>query len=156
VRKALERRPSLHAPVDHDGADAVARAAAMLAVDAPRTVQAAAAAYLAGKREAAGALCDALGALAVFAPAGPPTEGLTLPLGQGRVTHVSLDPTGVATAFQLDGRLWRVDRDVTGAVSSMRRDGAPVIAAMLATPAAPPTSPSPTPSPSPAPSVRRP
>jgi hypothetical protein len=157
VRKALERRPSLHAPVDHDGADAVAKAAAMLAVDAPRTVQAAAAAYLVGKREAAAALCDALGALAVFAPAGPPTEGLTLPLGQGRVTHVSLDPTGVATAFQLDGRLWRVDRDATGAVSSMRRDGAPVIAAMLAPPAAPATSPAPSsPSPSPASSARRP
>jgi len=146
VRKAIERRPSLHAPVDHDGQAAVTTAAAMLAVDAPRTVQSAAAAFLAGKREAVAALADALGALAVFAPAGPPTAGLTLPLGQARATHVSLDPTGVATAFELEGRLWRIDRDATGAVSSLRRDGAPVIASMLAPPAPAPGSSSPAPS----------
>jgi hypothetical protein len=104
---------------------------AMLSVDAPRTLELAAARSLAGRRDTLAALVDALGVLAVFAPASPPGEGLALPLGRGRATHVSLDPNGVATTFQLDGHLWRVDRDSAGAVTGLRRDGAPVIASML-------------------------
>src|SRR5262249_51947727 len=135
--RALERRPSLRAAVEHDGADSVALAAAMLAVDAPRTVQVAAARHLAGKRETLAALSDALGALAAFAPDAPVTDGLALPLGAARATHVSLDPTGVATAFHLGGHQWRVDRDASGAVTGLRRDGAPFIASMLSAKPAP-------------------
>lgn len=131
LRNALDRRPSLRTAVERDGQAAVATAAAMLAVDAPRTLEVAAARSLAGKRESLSALVDAIGALAVFAPATPPAEGLALPLGHGRATHVSLDPSGVATAFHLDGHQWRVDRDPAGAVTGLRRDGAPVIASML-------------------------
>jgi hypothetical protein len=103
----------------------------MLAVDAPRTVQVAAARSLAGKRESLAALSVALGALAVFAPPSTRADGLSLALGQGRASHVSLDPSGVATAFRLDGHLWRIDRDAGGAVSGVRRDGASVVASML-------------------------
>jgi hypothetical protein len=131
VREAVERRPSLRGAVDHEGEANVASAVAMLAVDAPRTVEVAAARALAGKRELLAAVADALGALAVFAPASPAAEGLAMPLGQGRATHVSLDPNGIATAFHLDGHQWRIDRDSTGAVSTLRRDGAPVVASML-------------------------
>jgi hypothetical protein len=131
VRRAVERRPSLRAPVEHEGAAAVATAAAMLAVDAPRTLDIAAARSLAGKREALAQVADALGALAVFAPAAPPADGLALALGHGRATHVSLDPAGVVLALRLDAHLWRFERDAAGAVVAVHRDGVPVVPSML-------------------------
>jgi hypothetical protein len=131
VHDALDRRPSLRGAVEREGEASVAAAAAMLVLDAPRTVEVAAARSLAGKRELLASVADALGALAVFAPAGPVADALAMPLGQGRATHVSLDPTGVAAAFHLAGSQWRIDRDATGAVTGLRRDGAPIVASML-------------------------
>jgi len=133
VRRALDRRPTLRARVEHDGLPAVATALAMLVVDAPRTLDVAAARFLAGKRDTLAVVADALGALATFAPQAPAADGLALPLGHGRATHVSLDPAGVATAFRLDAHLWRIEHDDTGAVTALHRDGAPVVTAMLAT-----------------------
>jgi hypothetical protein len=131
VRRALDRRPTLHARVDHDGLPAVATAAAMLAVDAPRTLDVAAARFLAGKRDTLGAVADALGALAAFAPQAPVADGLAVPLGHARATHVSLDPAGVATAFRLDAHLWRIEHDAAGDITGLHRDGSPVVASML-------------------------
>jgi hypothetical protein len=131
VRNAVQRRPSLRGAIDSIGETAVATVAAMLAVDAPRTMQVAAARWLAGKRESLAALAVALGSLAVFAPASAPTDGLSVALGQARATHIALDPSGVATALRLDGHLWRIDRDGGGAVTGLRRDGATVVASML-------------------------
>ena len=134
VRRALDRRPSLRARVEHDGVAAVSTAVAMLAVDAPRTLDVAAARFLAGKRDSLSAVADALGVLAVSAPpstAAPAAEGLALLLGRARVTHVALDPSGVATSFRLDAHLWRLEHDDTGAITGLHRDGSPVVAAML-------------------------
>jgi hypothetical protein len=103
----------------------------MLVVDAPRTVDVAAARSLAGHRETLAQVADALGVLAAFAPQAPVADGLAVPLGHARATHVSLDPAGVATAFRLDAHLWRLEHDDTGAITAVHRDGAPVVAAML-------------------------
>jgi hypothetical protein len=133
VHRALERRPTLRVQVEHDGGEpGVATFAAMLAVDAPRTVEVAAARLLAGKGESAAWLSDALGALAAFAPAADAKDGLTTPVGHAKVTHLTLEPTGAASAFRLDAHAWRVDRDAGGAVSGMKRDGVPVATSMLA------------------------
>jgi len=141
VARALERRPQLRVQVEHDGGDAgVATAAAMLAVDGPRTVQVAAARLLAGQRDTAAAVADAMGALAVFAPAASGRDqGLAVPVGGAEAgadgallaTRVTLDPTGAASSFRLQGHAWRIDRDGTGAVAAMRRDGARVTTSML-------------------------
>lgn len=135
VARALDQRPGLRVQVDHDGGAAgVATVLGMLVVDPSRTVDVAAARLLAGRRETAAWLSDALGVLAVDAPpATDPRQGLTLPLGSGAATHVVLDPTGSVGAFRLDGHVWRLDRDGSGAVSSFKRDGAPVALAMLST-----------------------
>jgi hypothetical protein len=131
VRRAVDRRPALRARVDHDGLPAVATAVAMLAVDAPRTLDVAAARFLAGKRDTLAAVADALGVLAAFAPPVPAADGLAVPLGHARATHVSLDPAGVATAFRLDAHLWRLEHDDAGAITGLHRDGSPVVASML-------------------------
>jgi hypothetical protein len=131
VHRAIEKRPALRAPVERDGLPQVAAAAAMLAIDAPRTLVVAAARGLAGKRETLAAVTDAVGALAVFAPGAPAGEGLSVPLGHGRATHVALEPTGSASAFHFDGHMWRFERDPAGAVAGVRRDGALVAPSML-------------------------
>jgi hypothetical protein len=132
VHRAVERRPALRVQVEHDGGEAgVATFAAMLALDGPRTVEVAAARSLAGKRENLAWLGDALGALAVFAPAGAAADGLSVPLGHVRATHVALEPTGAASAFRLDPHLWRIERDGAGIITAVHRDGAPVAMSML-------------------------
>jgi hypothetical protein len=131
LRRAIERRPALRAAVDHEGAAAVATAMAMLAIDGSRTLLTAAARAMAGKRESLGAVADALGALVVFAPQAPPAEGLAVAVGHGRVTHLSLEPTGTVSAFHFEGHQWRIDRDPAGAVVALRRDGAAVVPAMF-------------------------
>jgi hypothetical protein len=134
VKHALERRPTLRVQVEHDGGEpGVATLAAMLAVDAPRTLDVAAARLLAGKRESAGWLSDAVGALAAFAPAADAKDGLAIPVGRAKMTHVALEPTGAASSFRLDTHPWRIDRDGSGTASGMKRDGAPVATPMLAT-----------------------
>ncbi len=140
VKRALERRPQLRAAVDHDGGEAgVSNMAAMLEVDAERTLDAAAARLLAGKRESVAWLSDAIGALAVFAPPAKGTDGLTVRLGRAdasgsgsvRATRVSLDASGAASALELDAHTWRIARDNKGMVTGLSRDAAPVTAKML-------------------------
>jgi hypothetical protein len=139
VRRALQQRPQLRATVEHDGGEVgVTTMAAMLEVDAARTMDAAAARMLAGKRESVAWLSDALGALAVSARSAK-SEGLTLPLGRSdaagnntvRDARVSLDAAGAAATVQLDSHTWRIGRDDKGAVTGLWRDAAPVTAKML-------------------------
>jgi hypothetical protein len=130
--RAVEQRPELRAQVERDGGlDGVEAAAAMLAIDAPRAVDAAAAHLLAGRRERASWLADAIGALDVFARTPNGADGATLDVGgsngasgggiaSARLTHVTLGPTGAASTFHLDGHLWRVERDRTGLVTALR------------------------------------
>lgn len=151
VSRALERRPGLRVAVEHDGGEpGVDTFAAMLAIDAGRTVDVAAARMLGGRRESVAWLADALGALAVFASGADATPaaggaqakggtalattgGLTFPVGGGTVSHVVLDPSGAASAFHVGGHAWRVGRDASGAVTSFTRDGANVALSMLST-----------------------
>jgi hypothetical protein len=141
VSRAAERRADLRAQFERDGGvGGVAAMAAMLAIDGPLGVEVAAARLLAGRKESATCLADAVGALAVFAPqpahsgdgtsvsvgpaktAGPPTMELT---------RVTLAPSGTAAAFRLEGHTWTFERDPAGAVTGLRRDGIPVSRAML-------------------------
>jgi hypothetical protein len=140
VRHALDHRPQLRAAVEHDGGEAgVTNMAAMLEVDAPRTLDAAAARLIAGKRESVAWLSDAIGALAVFAPPVKGGDGLTVALGRAdaagggvaRATRVSLDSAGAAVTLRLDAHTWRIARDDQGMVTGMSRDSAPVSAKML-------------------------
>ncbi|HEY8089812.1 MAG TPA: hypothetical protein VIF09_18255 [Polyangiaceae bacterium] len=131
VRRAVDRRPALRASVDHDGPAAVAGTGAMLAIDGPRTLLVAAARSMAGKQDTLAAFADALGALAVFAPPAPPADGLAVALGHGRVTHLSLEPSGTVSAFHFENHQWRIERDPSGGVVGLRRDGAAVTPAMF-------------------------
>jgi hypothetical protein len=140
VRRALEQRPQLRAAVEHDGGEAgVTTMAAMLEVDAARTLDAAAARLLEGRRESVAWLSDAIGALAVFSPPAKGGDGLTVSLGRAdaagsstvRATRVALDATGAASALQFDSHTWRIARDQKGAVTGLMRDAAPVTAKML-------------------------
>jgi hypothetical protein len=115
------------------GAPGVATVVAMLVVDPSRTVDVACARLISGRRETAAWLADAMGVLAVAAPSADSRQGLTVPLGPAQATHVVLDPTGAVNAFRLDGHLWRLDREGSGAVSGIKRDGAPVVLSMLST-----------------------
>ena len=145
VKRALDQRPQLRAAVEHDGGEAgVTTLAAMLEVDADRTLDAAAARLVAGKRESVAWLSDAIGALAVFAPPAKGSDGLTVRLGRAsaagsstvRATRVSLDAAGSASALQVDAHTWRIARDDRGTVTGLSRDASPVTAKML--PNAPP------------------
>jgi hypothetical protein len=141
VARAVARSDALRAQVDRDGGvSGVAATTAMLVSNGPLAVEAAAARLLAGAAASAASLADAIGALAVFAP--PPataTAGTTVTVGPAKttgpplaqLTHVLIGPTGAATAFRLEGRTWVFDRDPTGAVTGLRRDGIPVTKSML-------------------------
>jgi hypothetical protein len=140
VKHALDQRPQLRAAVEHDGGEAgVTTMAAMLEVDAERTLDAAAARLIAGKRESVAWLSDAIGALAVFAPPAKGADGLTVRLGRAnvagsstvRATRVALDSAGSATALLFDAHTWRIARDNRGTVTGLSRDAAPVTAKML-------------------------
>jgi hypothetical protein len=139
VRRALEQRTKLRAAVEHDGGEAaVSTLAAMIEVDASRTIEAVAARYLAGKRESAARLSDAVGALAVFATAPKGVDGLAVPVGRGeagddgtRLTHLVLDASGAAAALQYGTHTWRIVRNDQGDIARLLRDGAPVNVKML-------------------------
>ncbi len=141
VSRAVSGRDALRAQVDRDGGvSGVAAMTAMLVSNGPLAVEVAAARLLTGARESAACLADAIGALAVFAPPSPSTAaGVTVLVGPAKttgtaaaqLTHVIVGPTGAATTFRLEGRTWLFDRDATGAVSGLRRDGVPVTRAML-------------------------
>jgi hypothetical protein len=51
--------------------------------------------------------------------------------GGTTATRVSLEPTGAVTALRLGAHVWRFERDATGVVTALHRDGAPVTASML-------------------------
>ena len=141
VARATDKRPGLAVQIGQDGgAPGVATVVAMLVVDPSRTIDVASARLVSGRRETAAWLADALGVLAVSAPAADPRadsrttghEGLAVPLGLTQATHVALDPTGAVNAFRLDGHVWRLERDESGSVSAIKRDGVPVALSMLA------------------------
>ncbi len=138
VSKATNARPVLGVQVKVDGPPQapekdVERVLGMLVVDPARTLDVASSRFLAGDPKTAAWLGDAMGALAVGAPPSEANakEGLVFPLGTATVTHVTLAPTGNATAFKLDGHLWRIDRDEHASVTSLKRDGVPVTLSML-------------------------
>ena len=101
VRRAVDKRPALRASVERDGAPAVANAAAMLVVDAPRTLDVAAARSIAGKRETLAAVADALGVLAAFAPRRP---------GRRRARRSARPRPGHPRVARADGYRYRVPR----------------------------------------------
>ena len=115
--------------------------AAMLAINGPLGVEVAAARLLAGRKESATCLADAIGALAVFAPSdsGHAADGGAVAVGPAKavgpttteLTHVSVGASGSAAAFRLEGHTWTFQRDASGAVTGLRRDGIPVTRAML-------------------------
>jgi hypothetical protein len=142
VSRAAARRADLGAQFERDGGvGGVAAMAAMLAINGPLGVEVAAARLLAGRKESATCLADAIGALAVFAPSdsGHAAEGVAVAVGPAKavgpttteLTHVSLDTSGSAAGFRLEGHTWTFQRDASGAVSGLRRDGIPVTRAML-------------------------
>jgi hypothetical protein len=141
VARAVGRSEALRAQVERDGGiSAVAALAAMLVLDGPLAVETAAARLLAGRKESAASLSDAIGALALFAP-GQSAGGPAVRVGPSSRTsgppstelgRVSLAPSGVATSFRLEGHAWAFERDAGGAISGLRRDGQPVTASMLA------------------------
>lgn len=141
VSRAAARDDALRAQIERDGGvSGVAAMAAMLILNGPLAVDAAAARLLAGRKESAACLADAIAALAVFAPAPTAAEGRSIAVGSAKtagaaatkLTRVVLGPQGAATSFRLENRGWVFERDAGGAVKGMRRDGLPVSASMLA------------------------
>jgi hypothetical protein len=144
VSRAVAQNDALRAQVDRDGGvPGVAALTAMLVLNGPLAVEAAAARLLNGRRESAACLADAVAALALF-PSGPSDpSGATVEVGSAktaetgapagtRLTHVVVGPEGSAKGFRLENRSWTFDRDHAGAVKGMRRDGVPVAPSMLA------------------------
>jgi hypothetical protein len=140
LSRAVARNDALRAQVERDGgAGEVALMTAMMLIDGPLAVEVAAARLLRGARDSAARLADAIGALAVLAPA--PSSGvagttvLVGPAANGtataQLTRVVTGVTGAATTFRLEGHTWLFDHDDSGAVTGLRRDGVPVTKAML-------------------------
>jgi hypothetical protein len=139
VSRAADRRPDLGAELHRDSE--VAATVAMLAINGPLGVEVAASRFIAGRRESAISLANAIGALAVFAPSasGHPPDGTVVAVGPAKVsgpattelTRIVLTPSGPAAAFRLEGHTWTFDRDASGVVTGLRRDGLPVTRAML-------------------------
>lgn len=131
---------------------ALASALELLVTDAPRTLDLAFARFLSQHPESAAILSDALGVLAAFAPgvvtpqigvsSAAGADGLAIALGRPRAdtgatettlaTGVRLAPNGAVNSFALSGHRWELTRGDSGAVTAIRRDGAPVTFAMLA------------------------
>ncbi len=138
VDRALERRPELRLRIERDGGQAgVAKLAAMLVLDAPRTLDRAAAHWSEGESETAAWLVDALGALAGFAPAAAAPEGVVLSVGgsgggAAAASHVTFDEAGAANGFRIGAHSWRATRGASGKMESLRRDGTAVEGRTLA------------------------
>ncbi len=137
LSRVTAQKPELLAQIERDGgADAVAQEMAMLAIDAPRSVQVAAVHFSSGHPETAALLSDAIGALA---PATGRTGPSSIPVGPARggaasvrMTQIALNPAGAAVAFRLEGRLWSVERGPGGTVTGLRRDGSRIPQAAVA------------------------
>ena len=129
--RATASKPDLLAQIDHDGgAEAAASEMAMLAIDAPRSVQVAAVHFSSGHPETAGLLFDAIGLLVALAPRAGHGPGTSIYVGPARggaspahMIQIALNPAGAATAFRLEGHAWSIDRDAGGAATGLRRDG---------------------------------
>ncbi len=158
VKRALDVRPELRAQATRDwqaaGGDAkkllgvpadgsleaaLAAAAQLLVLDAPRAIDLAMVRTLGGRPEAAAILSDALGALAAYAPATSTPSGLAVPVGRPKpggtsetvlATNLRLASAGYVTSFTLLGHTWTLGRDDAGPVT-VKRDGAPLTLAMI-------------------------
>jgi hypothetical protein len=125
VSRAAAQKDDLRARIEGDGGvSAVSAMAAMLALNAPRALEVTVARLRAGHKESAACLADAIAALDVFALPSP--EGPAVPVGSARaagsteqLSHVSLDPTGAASAFTLEGQRWHFERAPAGAVTRL-------------------------------------
>src|SRR5579859_6253872 len=139
LSRAVAKSDALRAQLDRDGGvSEVAPIAATLVIDGPLAVEVAAARLLGGARESAARLADAIGALAILASSSAAAAG-TVPVGPAtngpaatQMTRVVTGVTGAATTFHLEGHTWKFDHDDSGAVTGLRRDGAPVMKSMLA------------------------
>jgi hypothetical protein len=158
TRRALDKRPDLRLQAERDfrltGGDAarllgkplepsvdgvVAAAVHLLATDAPRALDLAFVRFIAGRGDSASLLSDALGAMAAMSA--PAQGGMTIALGKPKAsdgatetitaTNVQLSPSGAVVGFTLQGHAWSLTRGDGGAVTSVRRDGAPVTLAAL-------------------------
>ncbi|HEX3772382.1 MAG TPA: hypothetical protein VHV30_16005 [Polyangiaceae bacterium] len=140
VARVMSERPNLKAEIDRaggGGAVDVTTMGAMLAVDGPLAVEVAAARFLAGHKESETIAADAIGALAAFVA--PRDDRVPVPVGTGKASGpattellvLTSAPSGAASSFRLEGHTWSLERDPSGAVSGVRRDGAPVTRAML-------------------------
>ena len=135
VSRAVARSDALRTQVERDGGVAgVAAMTAMVLSNGPLAIEVAGRRWLAGARESVACLADAIGVLAALAPP-PGSSVLVGPAKAGApaaaLTHVTIGPTGAATSARLEGRTWVFDHDGTGAVTGLRRDGAPITKAML-------------------------
>ncbi len=119
---------------------AVAATLGLLLADGQRTIDVAAARFLAGRTETMAFVSDALG---VLAAAQGPGQATQLALGKAEadgsssiadVTGVRLFPSGAAAAWAAYGTRWELTRDITGTagVSGVKREGQPVAFNQLA------------------------
>jgi hypothetical protein len=125
------------------GPSAIAAMTAMLILNGPLAVDVAATRLLAGAKQSAASLANAIALLGFsMNPNSSPPPGLKIPVGPGRtggpagaqVTDVSFAGDDTVFRFRIDGHTWQFDRDGAGNINGMRRDGAPVTKAMLARP----------------------
>jgi hypothetical protein len=129
--RATASKPDLVAQIEHDaGSDAVASEMAMIAIDAPRSVQVAAVHFSSGHPETAAVLFDAIGALVALAPPGVHGPAVSIPVGPVRggaapahIIQIALSSGGAATTFRLEGHAWSLERDAAASVKGLRRDG---------------------------------
>ncbi len=141
VRAVTGDAKKLLGRADLDADSALIAAVQLLVTDAPRTVDLAFARFLGGEPESAAILSDALGALAAFPLQGNANDGLTLAVGKPKgadgttetalVTGVRLLPYGAVSAFTLLGHRWELARGASGAITGVRRDGAPLSLLLL-------------------------
>ncbi len=151
--RALDNRGDLRALAEHDVQMSTRHSAmstdqqlagmmAQLITDGPRTVDLAFGRWLRGQPDSAALLSDALGVLAAFAPPGPATHELVIPLARPKpdgdleplpASRVHLFPDGAVSGFTLDGHRIELTRDSSGVVVLVRTDGARVSLAALPT-----------------------
>ena len=134
LARATGTNPGLLSSIGHDGgSDAVAAEMAMLAIDAPRSLEVAAAHFSSGRPDTAAVLSDAIGALVSLAPATAHGPAASIPVGPARggatsahMSHIALNGAGAAVSFRLESHPWAIERDAEGTVTGLRRDGARV------------------------------
>jgi len=134
LARATSAKPEMLSPIGHDGGtDAVAAEMAMLAIDAPRSLEVAAAHFSSGRPDTAAVLSDAIGALVSLVPATVHGPAASIPVGPARggatpvhISQIVVNGAGVAVSFRLESHPWAIERDATGTVTGLRRDGSRV------------------------------